>query len=109
MMLLEQMAQPLIAGGIVFAVGQGYCLINKCDVPVSVFATSAGMMGASKLVADLAVKNSVQRAVSAGALFAGLSYLLYKDESWALNGALGVSASYIADVLMPAEEKSEEE
>ena len=35
-------------------------------------------------------------------LFAGLCYLIYKDENWALNGALGISASYVADIALPA-------
>ena len=42
-------------------------------------------------------------------LFAGLCYLVYKDENWALNGALGVSASYVADIAVPAREKEKEE
>ena len=103
------MAQPLIAGGIVFAVGQGYSMANKLDAPLPVLATHAGMMGASKVIADMAAKDTVQRAVASGALFAGLCYLLYKDENWALNGALGVGASYAADLLMPVEEKEAEE
>jgi hypothetical protein len=35
--------------------------------------------------------------------------LIYKDENWALNGALGVSASYVADIAVPAREKEKEE
>ena len=37
------------------------------------------------------------------------SYLIYKDENWALNGALGVSASYVADIAVPAREKEKED
>jgi len=47
--------------------------------------------------------------LSSGLLFAGLCYLIYKDENWALNGALGVSASYVADIAVPAREKEKEE
>jgi len=55
------------------------------------------------------MKDSVQRAIGSGVLFAGLCYLLYKDESWAMNGALGVGASYIADVLIPQKENDMDE
>lgn len=103
------MAQPLVAGGIVFAVGQGYGMVNKLDAPVSVYVTHAGMMGASKILADLSLKDSVQRAIGSGVMFAGLCYLLYKDESWAMNGALGVGASYVADVLIPQKENDMDE
>jgi len=95
------MAQPLVAGGIVFGVGQGLAMWQKSDAPLSLFATHAGMMGASKVAADLAVKDTVQRALAAGAVYAGLCFLLFKDESWALNGALGVAASYAADLVLP--------
>jgi hypothetical protein len=32
--------------------------------------------------------------------------LIYKDENWALNGALGGSASYVADKALPARESA---
>lgn len=103
------MAQSLLAGGLVFSVGQGMALVNKSEAPATLFVTHAGLMGASKVVADVAVKDTVQRAVAAGALYAGLCYLVFKDESWALNGALGVGAAYAADVLLPLPEHTEEE
>jgi hypothetical protein len=103
------MAQPLIAGGLVFGVGQGLAMVNKSGAPASLFATHAGVMGVAKVVADLAVKDTVQRSVAAGALYAGLCFLVFKDESWALNGALGVGASYGADLLLPQEHKEEED
>lgn len=102
------MAQPLVAGGLVFGVGQGIALINKSEAPASLFATHAGLMGVAKVVADVAVKDTVQRALAAGALYTGLCFFVFKDESWALNGALGVGASYVADLVLPQEHKEEE-
>ena len=104
------MAQPLIASGVVFAVTKGFGIINKLDdIELSTYLTFAGMMGASKIVADLSVPDPIQRAVGSGLLFAGACYLVFKNENWALNGALGVGASYLADIVVPAPPPPKEE
>jgi uncharacterized membrane protein (UPF0136 family) len=103
------MAQPLIAGALVFGFGKGYGMMNQIEAPNDMYFTYAGLMGAAKIVADTNTEGSLNRSLSSGLLFAGLCYLIYKDENWALNGALGVSASYVADIAVPAREKEKEE
>jgi hypothetical protein len=97
------MAEPLVSGAIVFAVGQGNAFIQRSEAPPSIFLAHAGMMGASKIASDMFLKesDSIQRALVAGGLYCGLCFLFYKDENFVLNGALGVGASYAADVVVP--------
>ena len=102
------MAQPLIAGALVFGVGKGYASVKGFDAPIDMYISHAAMMGAAKIAADTTTKDIAQRAVSSGLLFAGMCYLLYKDDNWVINGALGVGASYVADIVVPAPEKEEE-
>ena len=78
----------------------GRASVRGIDLPV---------VGAAKIVADTNTEGSLNRSLSSGLLFAGLCYLIYKDENWALNGALGVSASYVADIAVPAREKEKED
>jgi hypothetical protein len=104
------MAQPLISGAVVFAVLQGHGMSTQNGVPQSIYIAHAGMMGASKILVDMAVPgDNIQRALAAGALYCGLTYLFYKDENYALNGALGIGASYVADVIMPKPAPKEED
>lgn len=104
------MAQPLVSGGVVFAVLQSHGISTSSGVPQSVYIAHAGMMGASKILTDIALPSAdtIQRALAAGALYCGLTFLFYKDENFALNGALGVGASYAADVVVPRPTKEED-
>ena len=92
--------EPLIAGGIAFGIAKGYGVMKGIDAPVEAYAAHAGLMVASKFVSNASTTDVVQRAVGSGALFAGLCYVVFQDENWALNGAVGVGASYVADILL---------
>jgi hypothetical protein len=42
-------------------------------------------------------------------VFAGLCYVFLKDETWLMNGALSVGASYVANIIIPTPKKEEEQ
>ena len=46
------MAQPLIAGALVFGFGKGYGMMNQVEAPNDMYFTYAGLMGAAKIIAD---------------------------------------------------------
>lgn len=92
-----------------FGVMKGYGVAKEIDVPLGVYGVHGALMGASKLVVDMAVKDKVQRAVGCGLLFAGACYAMYQDDNYALNGALGVASSYVADLVVPSSSEEEQE
>ena len=92
-----------------FGVLKSYGVAKEIDVPLGIYGVHGALMGASKLVVDMAVKDKVQRAVGCGLLFAGACYAMYQDDNYALNGALGVASSYVADLMVPVPSSSEEE
>ena len=89
--------------------GYGVTVAKEIDVPLGVYGVHGALMGASKLVVDMAVKDKVQRAVGCGLLFAGACYAMYQDDNYALNGALGVASSYVADLVVPVPSSSSDE
>lgn len=92
-----------------FGVLKGYGVAKEIDVPLGVYGVHGALMSASKLVVDMTVKDKVQRAMGSGLLFAFACYAMYQDENYALNGALGVASSYVADTVVPSPSSEEEE
>ena len=104
------MSQPLVATGLAFGITKAYSSMNNADVPNMTLLNHAGLLGATKYVVDMSLGcDPVQKALGTGLVFAGLCYVVFKDDTWAMNGALGVGASYIADLVVPPAKKEEEE
>jgi hypothetical protein len=99
----------LVSSGIVFGITKGYGIANTLEVPMSVYTQAAAIMGASKIIADVGAKDTVSRAIAAGAIYAGTSYAVFNDQNWALNAALGSISSYIADITFSPPHINEDE
>ena len=104
------MSQPLVATGLAFGITKAYSSMNETDIPNATLIQHAALLGATKYVVDMSIENDpIQKAIGTGVVFAGLCYVFLKDETWMMNGALGVGASYIADIIVPTPKKEEEE
>ena len=101
--------QALVSAGLLFGATKTYGTLQGFDVPLDVYGMHAGFMGASKIVADIAIPDTVGRALIAGALFSGMAYLFYKDKNYPMNLALGATSSYVADVVLHQAKKREED
>ena len=90
----------LVSAGLVFGTTKTYGLANTLEIPLSVYGQAAAIMGASKIIADAGSPDPVTRAILSGALYSGISFVIFKDSNWALNVALGSSSSYISDIAL---------
>jgi hypothetical protein len=90
----------LVSAGLVFGTTKAYGMANTLEIPMSVYSQAAAIMGASKIVADNGSNDPVTRAILSGALYSGISFVAFKDPNWALNIALGSSASYLSDIAL---------
>ena len=90
----------LVSAGLVFGTTKAYGMANTLEIPMSVYSQAAAIMGASKIVADNGSNDPVTRAILSGALYSGISFVVFKDPNWALNIALGSSASYLSDIAL---------
>ena len=90
----------IVSSGIVFATMKGYGVVNELDIPTPIYIQASAMMGASKIISNYSTRDPVMRAFISGAIYAGASFALFKDNNYAMNGTLGAIASYGADILL---------
>jgi hypothetical protein len=69
----------LVSAGLVFGTTKAYGMANTLEIPMSVYSQAAAIMGASKIVADNGSNDPVTRAILSGALYSGISFVVFKE------------------------------